>query len=191
MCVDTDTGTRYAIKIFKKSLLKRRQSRFQGTAFDDVSLHGPADTALPPWPASLRATRASPPPPTPRPHLSTSPPPRLPTSPPTHRAQVLREIAIMRKLDHENVVNMHDVIDDVFANKLYMVIDYCKARRRRAAAAWGPAAPERAPQAARCAAPHALPTRMSRAPRMRARPLSPRSTAPSWTRTRCRAVHSS
>jgi len=74
MCVDTDTGTRYAIKIFKKSLLKRRQSRFQGTAFDDV----------------------------------------------------LREIAIMRKLDHENVVNMHDVIDDVFANKLYMVIDYCK-----------------------------------------------------------------
>ena len=47
----------------------------------------------------------------------------------------------MRKLDHENVVNMHDVIDDVFANKLYMVIDYCKARRRRldpapAAAAW-------------------------------------------------------
>ena len=41
MCVDTDTGTRYAIKIFKKSLLKRRQSRFQGTAFDDVSLHGP------------------------------------------------------------------------------------------------------------------------------------------------------
>ena len=47
MCVDTDTGTRYAIKIFKKSLLKRRQSRFQGTAFDDVSLHGPADTALP------------------------------------------------------------------------------------------------------------------------------------------------
>ena len=37
----------------------------------------------------------------------------------------------MRKLDHENVVNMHDVIDDVFANKLYMVIDYCKARRRR------------------------------------------------------------
>jgi len=74
MCVDMDTGTSFAIKIFKKSLLKRRQSRFQGTAFDDV----------------------------------------------------LREIAIMRKLDHVNVVNMHDVIDDVFANKLYMVIDFCK-----------------------------------------------------------------
>jgi serine/threonine protein kinase len=74
MCVDTDTGNVFAIKIFKKSLLKRRQSRFKGTAFDDV----------------------------------------------------LREIAIMRKLDHENVVNMHDVIDDVFANKLYMVMDFCK-----------------------------------------------------------------
>ncbi len=57
MCVDTDTGTRYAIKIFKKSLLKRRQSRFQGTAFDDVSPtapplrphpHGPAP--MPPLP---------------------------------------------------------------------------------------------------------------------------------------------
>jgi hypothetical protein len=36
MCVDTDTGNVFAIKIFKKSLLKRRQSRFKGTAFDDV-----------------------------------------------------------------------------------------------------------------------------------------------------------
>ena len=51
MCVDTDTGTRYAIKIFKKSLLKRRQSRFQGTAFDDVSPHSPAPTAPSPRPA--------------------------------------------------------------------------------------------------------------------------------------------
>lgn len=74
LCIDTDTGQTYAIKIFKKSLLKRKQSRFKGTAFDDV----------------------------------------------------LREIAIMRKLDHPNVVNMHDVIDDVFANKLYMVMDFCK-----------------------------------------------------------------
>ena len=66
---------------------------------------------------------------------------------------VLREIAIMRKLDHVNVVNMHDVIDDVFANKLYSApargpeparppgprgpYILCRSRRRpRASAQW-------------------------------------------------------
>ena len=61
MCVDTDTGTRYAIKIFKKSLLKRRQSRFKGTAFDDVRPHAPTP---------------------PRPHAPTAPRPHGPTAPP-------------------------------------------------------------------------------------------------------------
>jgi len=79
MCKDLTDGKTYAIKIFNKSLLKRRRkwdseaSRFQ-TAFDDV----------------------------------------------------LREIAIMRKLDHENVMTLRDVIDDSTINKLFMVIAYCK-----------------------------------------------------------------
>lgn len=38
---------------------------------------------------------------------------------------VLREIAIMKRLSHENVMNMHDVIDDASKEKLYMVMDYC------------------------------------------------------------------
>jgi len=33
---------------------------------------------------------------------------------------VLREIAIMRKLRHENVMALRDVIDDASINKLYM-----------------------------------------------------------------------
>jgi len=79
MCTDLTNGKVYAIKVFNKSLLKRRRlwdsegNRFK-TAFDDV----------------------------------------------------LREIAIMRKLDHENVMTLKDVIDDMAINKLYMVIDYCK-----------------------------------------------------------------
>jgi len=124
--------------------------------------------------------------------------------------QVLREIAIMRKLDHVNVVNMHDVIDDVFANKLYMVIDFCKARRRRrrrrrAAAAWaasrriaGKSAARCTLRAARCTprppcTPRAprTPAGPPHAPARPARPPPPRSTAPSWTRTRCRAARSS
>lgn len=38
---------------------------------------------------------------------------------------VLREIAIMRRLSHANVMSMHDIVDDSGANKLYMVMDYC------------------------------------------------------------------
>ena len=32
---------------------------------------------------------------------------------------------IMRQLRHPNVMNMYDVVDDVHANKLYMIMDYC------------------------------------------------------------------
>ena len=39
---------------------------------------------------------------------------------------VLREIAIMKKLDHSNVMHMYDVVDDAGANKLYMVMDFCQ-----------------------------------------------------------------
>lgn len=39
---------------------------------------------------------------------------------------VLKEIAIMRKLDHQNVMTLKDVIDDIAINKLYMVMDYCR-----------------------------------------------------------------
>jgi len=79
MCINTDNGKTFAVKVFNKSLLKRRkiwdgsQGGFK-TAFDDV----------------------------------------------------MREIAIMKKLDHENVMNMYDVIDDTSVNKLYMVMDFCR-----------------------------------------------------------------
>jgi len=76
--VDDLRPQRFAVKIFKVSLLKRRKmwdSQEAGfkTAFDDV----------------------------------------------------LREIYIMKRLTHENVMNLHDVIDDPNATKLYMVMDFC------------------------------------------------------------------
>ena len=37
---------------------------------------------------------------------------------------VLREIAVMKKIHHENVVTLHEVIDDDMCNKLYLVIDF-------------------------------------------------------------------
>lgn len=33
---------------------------------------------------------------------------------------VLKEIAIMKKLNHPNVIQLHEVIDDVERDKLYM-----------------------------------------------------------------------
>eukprot|EP00966_Prymnesium_polylepis_P009508 219473-Prymnesium_polylepis.1 len=38
----------------------------------------------------------------------------------------------MKKLDHENVMNMYDVIDDTSVNKLYMVMDFCRQARHAA-----------------------------------------------------------
>lgn len=39
---------------------------------------------------------------------------------------VLREIAIMKKLEHPNVIQLYEVIDDEVGDKLYMVMDYAK-----------------------------------------------------------------
>lgn len=37
----------------------------------------------------------------------------------------MREIAIMKKLDHPYLVRLHEVMDDEENEKLYMVMDYC------------------------------------------------------------------
>ena len=37
---------------------------------------------------------------------------------------VLREIAIMKKIDHPNLIRLHEVIDDESEDKLYMIIDF-------------------------------------------------------------------
>ena len=37
---------------------------------------------------------------------------------------IFREIAIMKKLNHPNVLQIHEVIDDPTNDKLYMVVDY-------------------------------------------------------------------
>ena len=39
---------------------------------------------------------------------------------------VLREIALMKKFHHQNVLNLFEVIDDEDAEKIYMVMDYCE-----------------------------------------------------------------
>ena len=39
---------------------------------------------------------------------------------------VMQEIAIMKKLDHENVVKLYEVLDDPSVDKLYIVMEYVK-----------------------------------------------------------------
>jgi [calcium/calmodulin-dependent protein kinase] kinase len=38
---------------------------------------------------------------------------------------VQREIAVMKKLTHTNVLRLYEVIDDEEEDKLYMIMDYC------------------------------------------------------------------
>ncbi|WP_300411333.1 serine/threonine-protein kinase, partial [uncultured Alcanivorax sp.] len=42
----------------------------------------------------------------------------------SNMAKMQREIAIMKKVYHPNVVNLQEVIDDATDNKMYLVIDY-------------------------------------------------------------------
>lgn len=39
---------------------------------------------------------------------------------------VFREIAIMKKFHHQNVLNLFEVIDDEDAEKIYIIMDYCE-----------------------------------------------------------------
>lgn len=38
---------------------------------------------------------------------------------------IRREIAIMKKLDHPNIISLHEVLDDPSRDELYMVVEYC------------------------------------------------------------------
>lgn len=39
--------------------------------------------------------------------------------------QVMKEVDVMKRLDHQNVVKLHEVIDDDEEDKLYLIMDYC------------------------------------------------------------------
>ena len=39
---------------------------------------------------------------------------------------VLNEMRVMKQLNHENVITLHEVIDDPDSEKIYLVIDYCE-----------------------------------------------------------------
>ena len=39
---------------------------------------------------------------------------------------IAHEVAIMKKLKHQNIVKLHEVIDDEECDKLYMIIVYCE-----------------------------------------------------------------
>lgn len=38
---------------------------------------------------------------------------------------IREEIAIMKKLDHENIIKLYEVLDDPDNDSLYMVMEYC------------------------------------------------------------------
>jgi [calcium/calmodulin-dependent protein kinase] kinase len=44
----------------------------------------------------------------------------------TFMDDVRREVAIMKKLEHQNVLKLYEVMDDPKVNKMYLVLEYCK-----------------------------------------------------------------
>ncbi len=41
-------------------------------------------------------------------------------------ARIRKEIAIFKKVNHPNVVRMHEIIDDPDNSKLFMILEYCE-----------------------------------------------------------------
>lgn len=78
----SSSGMQYAIKIYSKSLLKRKKD-YVKNAFGRLE----ASTAL---------------------------------------QAVVKELEIMKRLDHPNVIRVHEILEDESSEKLYMVIDYCE-----------------------------------------------------------------
>ena len=39
---------------------------------------------------------------------------------------VFKEIALMKKFRHQNILRLYEVIDDEVKGKIYMIIDYCE-----------------------------------------------------------------
>lgn len=91
--VDTRDGETYAVKIVKKSFLKRQRH------FDEA--RGAFSNAY---------------------------------------ENVLREVAIMKKLWHPNIVRLHEIIDDLEKDKMYIVLQYVRggAVTRRLVPSTGP-----------------------------------------------------
>lgn len=108
LAIDSNTGKEYAVKEFSKARLKKRNQA--------------AILRRPRAAAPLRGRHS-------RPGLLSRP-----SASNIHDAEtagnplalVRSEIAIMKKLDHENVIDLLEVLDDPEGDSLYMVVELCK-----------------------------------------------------------------
>lgn len=96
--IDKDTGTKYAIKKFSKSQL-RKMRRNEFIHKRKMMKGGRSRNA-----SELQNEWSQ-----------NSSPIEL----------IRREVAIMKKLDHPNIVNLIEVLDDPYGDELYMILDWC------------------------------------------------------------------
>ncbi|ROT38511.1 calcium/calmodulin-dependent protein kinase [Sodiomyces alkalinus F11] len=102
-------GTEYAVKEFSKMRLRRqarstlmRQGPRRPHGFPGGGLNGPLSHRLPGTPAASREDRSD------------------------SLCYIREEIAIMKKLNHPNLVQLIEVLDDPEEDSLWMVLEMCK-----------------------------------------------------------------
>ncbi|KAJ3327523.1 hypothetical protein HDU76_011645, partial [Blyttiomyces sp. JEL0837] len=96
LCVDVETGESYAIKIVEKHARRRFQSRF--ALSQRLAANNGGDSSS----SAITNGEAM------NPQLE----------------KIKKEIAILKKVNHPNVVGLHEVIDDPQAEKIYLVLEY-------------------------------------------------------------------
>ena len=103
----------YAVKVFNKSILRKKR-KYVADATGRMKFTTELDKT-----AEVRLSRENSP--RQRCHHIFTPSSPHPTPTPPRRPQ---EIAIMKRLRHPNLVNLHDAVDDEEEDMLYLVIEY-------------------------------------------------------------------
>ncbi|ANB15274.1 serine/threonine protein kinase TOS3 [Sugiyamaella lignohabitans] len=105
LAIDKNTNTRYAIKEYSKQRLKKL-NRTELMQLRRKGMRGrpPPRTATPQQPSSSSDSFD-----------------------PSNPINLIRhEVAIMKKLDHLNIVNLVEVLDDPHGDLLYIILEYCE-----------------------------------------------------------------
>ncbi|KAJ3121951.1 hypothetical protein HK100_012177 [Physocladia obscura] len=107
VAVDTEDSSVWAIKIVDKRAKKKFQTRFAFSQSLQSRINNPASSTIPNSPVGVGGFGSA--------YTALNN---------LQLEKVMREIAILKKISHNNVVALREVIDDPDAEKIYLVLEY-------------------------------------------------------------------